>query len=1356
MFPFANNAAERSKAAFETKVKEVLLRKEIIALLQNGLSGDELPEYSALINMPINQYIGLLQSLETKLREPGAFRSLVTEIEALEISSQQGVRITDVTLLTDMRESASESINLLASTITRNVGAKVSYLELALMIGDFDTAEKIVKATRETVAEFQEITEDVGSKAIALVISNTNDHNFTQLNRLAKSIQTKYHVKILSPEETFAAWTEMSDAVVKMCHDILSGNLVPNNASYYPGSNQKINKILGLLRRSARDTRRVAEIYRLLTEVNVQPHQNESSHYALSTYVYEVSAHHPPRENIKRAGRKIVFLGTGSMPLMLDHDFGMRPDGDLLVRMAIQDAIYKGEKVDIVRGVSTHYMTYEYILEAMLDDTVPTAGGAISTARGTNIQSRLKIELEDIVFPDMLKIFSEQMDNGLHSLRYELDIVGHSRGAITSYYMVTLCHNFFEALKAKNFTAAHIQGLRQKYKRQLGVSFPYENVISAIKQRGSLVQTLMAYDPVEGATAVQDAGWNADMSVKLDIPGFASINTGLVLPESLKKAVIPVAAQEPRQDFRPSIAQVNNQTSLKIIEIPGTHSNVHGNHGQTKGDDAGKGIAKLYFNHPSIPGDQRVYAENVMHAIVDKIYIEAVFHDRKNPTDLIPVDTLMLERILLGYQSRSGSYQFIPSAYPNAQRYLQQVLRDAGFVIRRNTDFYTLNDDGRLAVEQILKHLNTNPDTLAHLYALLRQDVHTLLSPSVTEQPQKYNTLRIIQGIMKSDTSFILDIDIQSRLGEELKERWTKFYLPKDPQNQPRRIWIRGKGARQRFQISEPNKAFIGIDNLLPFHYSESSAPFLKSDQRNQHTGVDAAYGSHYDPFYNIFYTAEKLVESNNASMYKINALYQDACEAALRTVQSAMWSANPASPKNNLGLAGTASPENLLLALFSAEGGDPLPGDELIQFCLNETNLPLSERKQVLDQFIAKVMNDYMIDDPNNLIPERFSAAIMQQSRASDNNEEHIWSYYTAKYISDILSSAFVKANTYNPAVYDGLSARTLESLQHFGFIKRIDTGAGVGADYSDYGVIEGIVELTGKLISPAQIAYLYETAADSDIELLNRILSCDWLDVNCLSAYVVASSLNLKRAQQRMRTENNEMTSHYANLSGADPKNILSDIYAGESFDDIYTKYQPTAVTSVERNTEADDNSPANVSASESEAGVSVENAEPSPIEKAHNKLIDIANIYKAMKSAGEIRNSGAVLQRSAASQISDLKLRIYEVLIHLEPNDAKTVAKWILEGNESYKRLSRNWKNENPQVKLVSLLSHHTNSATWYLKHAKSYTLITSIANAKTDKDLDASMADLKREAQWKDTKFSLNGGRPGNKTNRQARA
>lgn len=126
-------------------------------------------------------------------------------------------------------------------------------------------------------------------------------------------------------------------------------------------------------------------------------------------------------------------------------------------------------------------------------------------------------------------------------------------------------------------------------------------------------------------------------------------------------------------------------------------------------------------------------------------------------------------------------------------------------------------------------------------------------------------------------------------------------------------------------------------------------------------------------------------------------------------------------------------------------------------------------------------------------------------------------------------------------------------------------------------------------------------------------------------------------------------------------------------------------------------------------------------------------IAHEYKTMKREGEISRSGSVHQ-GTYDKVAPLKLGIYQVFkkIHEEKGSGSTqlLARWILEGNAYYKSFEKNWKHDDERVVLISLLCHHTDSITWYVKNTTSYKIIEGIAHTG---DVTALEADIARKQE-----------------------
>lgn len=132
--------------------------------------------------------------------------------------------------------------------------------------------------------------------------------------------------------------------------------------------------------------------------------------------------------------------------------------------------------------------------------------------------------------------------------------------------------------------------------------------------------------------------------------------------------------------------------------------------------------------------------------------------------------------------------------------------------------------------------------------------------------------------------------------------------------------------------------------------------------------------------------------------------------------------------------------------------------------------------------------------------------------------------------------------------------------------------------------------------------------------------------------------------------------------------------------------------------------------------------------------DKLEEITQKYQNKKTSGEIGRSGSIKQGNY-DVVADLKMQVYNVFIDLENEKGraavKHLAEWVLSGNTEYARFSRNWKSDDTRVVILSLLSHHTDSAAWYFTNTKAYKLLEDLA--KTG-DTSALKTDMQMK-QWK---------------------
>lgn len=511
-----------------------------------------------------------------------------------------------------------------------------------------------------------------------------------------------------------------------------------------------------------------AEMGKLLIQ-ELKPISSRFDQNANDIYAWEFDSGIQSVNDGSATEMNIVFLGTGTMPNFSDHQV-ISAGGDVLCHIALQKAVVAKQPSILFKGVGTltlHENTDEteqyydeekdsyYPVNSLFNPQSEYFGDTSELVLGGGIRQRLKVAMEEFYIPNLINMIINQNINQDTKVEFDINVIGHSRGAITGFYMITAINEWLKAIKNPN-TEIDVHTLAQLCK------VPVYQLMQAINllRRGNIDCKInsLSFDPVEGKCRVNDVhNWfTHDTIIPLFVEGLAlplHCNCSS-MPENVERADIFLAESERRLDFRPTIPAFNNNTLVSYKVQIGTHSTMIGNIGDDNGtgQDAYRTVKDYAF------------IQEAALAMVDKNKIDA--NKFLYGENLPPFQRHMLRRI---FRSDSQEASF---AYQNTALFLKSFLKEN---VKSNQDLISFinlqsHSRGKKSYAQMIQLINKNPDLCVRCcewlmrndqkftnraYFLLEKDIHIMyLNPS---DHLKKEQLSQWQKEMKQDTTTIME-----------------------------------------------------------------------------------------------------------------------------------------------------------------------------------------------------------------------------------------------------------------------------------------------------------------------------------------------------------------------------------------------------------------------------------------------------------------------------------------------------------------------------------------------------------------------------------------------------------------------
>lgn len=534
----------------------------------------------------------------------------------------------------------------------------------------------------------------------------------------------------------------------------------------------------------------------------------------------------------------MVFLGTGSMPYFGGHSF-MSNGGDVLCHIAHQKSFHHGEPSVIIKGVGTAKLNEVkeenvidfnprdalYPLESLVNPNSIVMGGAGGLGLGSGFERRIKIGMEEFFIPHIMKKILGHVSNNNNNddvQNINVNVVGHSRGAITSFYMLDLIDQWIKHIEeGKPIDIKKIAEVAKITEDQA------KQAISMMKNKQVNINLIsLGFDPVEGKFKMAGPTFRHNTTAHINIEGMGVLSAQCaVMPARVKRAQLFLAEAERRIDFRATIPTYHESTDLSVKIQTGTHSTMTGNLGNAdgQGQDAFSSIKKTKL------------AEQGAQAFIDKVKIDStrfLFKDSALP----PLQRHVFRRVFNGNQS---------TFYPLTRFYLESEIqkhKNVELKTKIHPTDATDEIDFILASEWLMKN---HPDIARRVYTLLNIDIHDrYLSPGSVpeflrpsqkqmEGNRKHYKLKIHSSLdvedkhthwqawgeeMRKDTSTVFDMGKKYTLNVQRESEIREVYLRGIPNENYKKLnALYSEHFKEHYTVINPT-CIGGTGNVDPFY----------------------------------------------------------------------------------------------------------------------------------------------------------------------------------------------------------------------------------------------------------------------------------------------------------------------------------------------------------------------------------------------------------------------------------------------------------------------------------------------------------------------------------------------------------
>ena len=462
----------------------------------------------------------------------------------------------------------------------------------------------------------------------------------------------------------------------------------------------------------------------------------------------------------------IFFMGTGGSL----HFYGKHKDvyegGDVLCHLGMIKGIKYEKPTVLIRGVST--ADFNSVIDYKNNPHLSSGGDIEEALLGSNIDIRLRIVMEQFFIPTLLQMTHKVLKNSVSqnvkpSAEFVFNIIGHSRGAITSYAMCDLIDKWMKVVThtsplrslfhdkldtlASNIAKMYLLAIESKQsngEKYNSIEAPLskdeiKKALYAIQKGEITFKTkLMGYDPVEGAAS---CGKSFTTEFPISIFGENLICDCAVIPSSVKEAQIFLALDERREVFQPTIAEVEDKkaTSLKLTPVIGVH-----------------GTMKGYFSvfndlgqYSYAYAEKDTFTKEVLRASADLIKIKSTtfLFDVLPPFDKITFYNLFYSNEGEGYISTRAHFldlinQLLNKPTENFSKFLKDLEVTSDNFINNPTHINLIK-----VCEWIMKN---DLKSTRQLYFDLEKDIYDIyLCP---KEPSKALKLKSLRKEMRSDT----------------------------------------------------------------------------------------------------------------------------------------------------------------------------------------------------------------------------------------------------------------------------------------------------------------------------------------------------------------------------------------------------------------------------------------------------------------------------------------------------------------------------------------------------------------------------------------------------------------------------
>lgn len=507
--------------------------------------------------------------------------------------------------------------------------------------------------------------------------------------------------------------------------------------------------------------------------------------------------------NVPTHEMNILFMGTAGALHFGGKHKDVYEGGDVLCHLGLHKGMDQSHPTCLLRGVGTAKM--ESAVDYMHEPTKLTGGTTEANVQGTGVKKRLRMGMEQFFIPNLLQMVHK--NTSLNApLDFKFNVVGHSRGAITSYAMVSLIDVWMKDIA--KLSDNELDKMADKIIETFSATKDSE-IVAALDQmdKADIVAALnkikdghvnfktklMLYDPVEGRASIGDR-----YGTSVAVPIFGETNTCDYknIPPSVTDAQIFLGFDERRNAFQPTISGNQSQTAMAIMPVIGVHGTMKGYF--SKHDDQGQDSYLIEKDSLFLKEALRASADLVkikstrflfdVYPPLDKVTLCNVFYANQ-PEGYSETRNHLLEKIEAYLDKPTGEF--------NDYIEILNLSRDANNQL-------TVEDLQANGLEKVVTYqelinlsqwmMSQDQNLTKQLYCDIERDVHNIYLSSKDEK--KIKLLGLLREEMRTDTTQLgaglelfkqatnedriiwqLDAQTQKLTTTTLKEKYPQFAL---------------------------------------------------------------------------------------------------------------------------------------------------------------------------------------------------------------------------------------------------------------------------------------------------------------------------------------------------------------------------------------------------------------------------------------------------------------------------------------------------------------------------------------------------------------------------------------------------